>query len=105
MNVSMSAGCHRFTLPLDQDLAHSASEACADGTLWFEHRCAMAGCWQCWWGGWRRADEFLEETHLEDVVEAGAWRKLEPVGDVADNGRDAVRAVEAWPKLTLRRDL
>ena len=55
--------------------------------------------------GWRRAHELLEKADVEDVVEACAGRKLQVVGDLVDDGSDAVRPVEARLQLAGRRDV
>lgn len=42
---------------------------------------------------------------MENVVDAGAGKQLEAVGDVVDDGNDAVGPIEAWLELPCRRCL
>jgi hypothetical protein len=35
----------------------------------------MVNGWQVWWRWWRVADELLQDADVEDVVDAGLWRK------------------------------
>ena len=43
--------------------------------------------------------ELLQEPDVEDIVQPGAGRELEAVGDVVDDGRDAVRPIVPGSQL------
>jgi hypothetical protein len=42
-----------------------------------------------------RAHELLQEAHMEHDVEASSGRQLRLIGDIVDDGGDAVRPIEA----------
>jgi hypothetical protein len=62
------------------------------------------GCVAPWWVGARAKwhsgcspHKLLLQLVVEDVVQPGMRRKLEVVGDIVDDGCDAVRPVEVRP--------
>ena len=63
--------------------------------------CTMMDGQQGRWSSWWHADEFLEKAHMENIVETSVGRKLKAVGNVVDDGRHAVRPIEARPQLAL----
>jgi hypothetical protein len=67
--------------------------------FWFWHGGAIVDLWKSWRCGRRRAHELLQEAHMEHVVEAGSWRQLQLIGNIVDDGGDAVRPKEARLEL------
>jgi hypothetical protein len=86
---------------MHQDLTNTSGQPGARGTFWNWLGCAVVDGRQGWRCGWWRAHELLEKAHMEDVVEASAGRKLEAVGDVVDDGHDAVWPIESGCNLPL----
>ena len=60
---------------------------------------------QCRWGHQGRTDELLQETDVENVVQSGARQKLQAVGDVVDDGGDAVWSIVTSLELARCRSL
>jgi hypothetical protein len=92
----------RLALPLDQHLAHTARHPGSGDLVRRRHHCAMMNWWQRWGRGWRRAYELLEDVDVENIMEAGTDRELQPNSNVVDDLLDAVRTNEARLKLAGR---
>jgi hypothetical protein len=63
-------------LPLDQHLTDVASQPTSKDATRGGHYRAIESRWKHWWLCGRCAHEFLEDTHVEDVMEPSALRKL-----------------------------
>jgi hypothetical protein len=86
---------------VDEDLTDSTSQTQAHHAFWLRHDGAMMQNRQWRWSSWRRPDEFLQEPHMEHVMDFGARRQLEANGDRVDHLEDAVWPEEAGLQLSL----
>ena len=69
--------------------------------LWNRLRRAVVGGGQRWWCCWWCPHKLLQQPDVEHIVQPGARRQLKAVGDVVDDGCDAVGPVESGPELPL----
>ena len=86
--------CCRLVLPMHQHLPHTSGQASAGGALWNRLRCAVVGGGQRWRRGWWNPHKLLEQPDMEDIMQPDVRSKLKAVGDVVDDGGDAVWPVE-----------
>jgi hypothetical protein len=63
-------------LPLDQHLTDATGQLTNKDATRGGHYHAIESRWQHWWLCGRCAHEFLEDTHVEDVMDPGTRRKL-----------------------------
>ena len=75
---------------MNQKLANTPDQAGSHDVIWFRNSSTIVDLRKGWWSGQWRAHEFLQEADVEHVMEAGATWKLQLVGDVVDDGSDAV---------------
>jgi len=89
----------RFAAPVDEQLANAARQASPlnPSRLWSYH--AMVDVWQCRWSRRRHAAELLEGAHMEHVVDASLWRKVQTYSHVVDELGDAIGPDVAWLQL------
>jgi len=73
--------------------------------VWLRHNGAMMHGWQHGRRCRRSAHELLQQADVEHIVKACAFRQLQTLGDLVDDGGDAVRPVEARLQLAGRRDV
>jgi len=103
IEVFPCGGCYWFSLPTDEHLPNTASDASAHSTFRLGTDGSMMNSWQRWWRRGRRAHPFLEEADMEHVMKLGAWRQLKTYSHLVDELGDAVRPKEAGLQLALRR--
>jgi len=86
-----------------EHLTNAAGQAPTVHALWLQINSAVVDDRQRRRDGQGRADELLEESHMEDVVEFGARRQLQSHRNRIDELDDAVRPEIAWLQLPLGR--
>ena len=84
-----------------QHLPHAPSQMSVCGALWNRLRRGVVGGGQRWRCCWWRPYKLLQQPDVEHIMQPGTRWKLEAVGDVVDDGYDAVWPVEAGSKLPL----
>ena len=77
-----------------QHLPHAPSQMSVCGALWNRLRRGVVGGGQRWKRGWWNPHKLLEQPDMEDIMQPDVRRKLKAVGDVVDDGGDAVWPVE-----------
>jgi hypothetical protein len=84
---------------LDQQLPGAAVESCLDDLGRDGKNTTVANGRQRNHLSWRVADVLLEEHHMEDTVNAGAWWQSETIGDVSHPVQHLVGTVEVRRQL------
>jgi hypothetical protein len=105
MKVSTSSHVADDAGPTNEDLADATHQAGTHNAFWFRHHRPVMHKRYLWWRLRRLAHELLQKADMEDIMETSARRKLQAVGDVVDDGADAVQPVVARVKLARGGDL
>ena len=91
----------REAVPLDQHLPHTTALKRTESPRWSRKQPAIHDRRETGRGRWRVAAVRLQETNVEDVVDAGVLRQLEAVRDTANAFQHLERTSIARTQLAL----